>query len=79
MQPTIQGWCNIYQGDRPLVDQCMVTGKLSGLAKIIIVKGEKDYEGYAVQENGSVMIAWGPRKAGLLARMKREVKKRLDN
>jgi hypothetical protein len=79
MQPTIQGWCNIYARDRPVVDQCMMRGKMNGLAKIIIVKGEKDYEGFAVYDDGTMYHAWSNRKASLMARMKREVKKRLDS
>ena len=47
-------------------------------SKIIIVRAANDYECIAVYEDGSTHTTWGNRKASLMARMKREVKKRLD-
>lgn len=77
--PTMEALCEMYRGNRALMSYCYVTGKVSGIAKVIIIRGVKDYEGYAVYENGTTYIAWGNRKASLMTRMKREVKKTLDN
>jgi hypothetical protein len=79
MTNTMEATSEIYRNGRALMSYVYMDGKLGGRAKIIIVRAEKDYEGIAVYEDGSMMTMWSNKKASLMTSMKREVKKRLDN
>ena len=68
----------IYRNGRPLMSYVYMSGKNGGRAKIIVVRAATDYECIAVYEDGSTHTTWGNRKASLMAKMKREVKRRLD-
>ena len=78
MTNTMESLSELYRNGRPLMSCCYLEGKSGKRANIIVVRADRDYEGIAVYEDGSMYTTWGNRKANLMSRMRREVKKRLD-